>query len=137
MNQPEDEPAIKPFRVQRLRLGMIRFYREDGEYGFIEAEDFRDDVFFHRRAWEAESGEQTGAAERNSSRSPRLIEPEVEMWVEFELDDEHFATEKKLRAKVVRLTTRPEGKRMTARDAKFRVTYHHPNARKKRPTWRE
>ena len=66
-----------------------------------------------------------------------MIEPEVEMWVEFELDDEHFATEKKLRAKVVRPTARPEGKRMTARDAKFRVTYHHPNARKKRPTWRE
>lgn len=137
MNHPEDEPPPKPFRVQRLRLGTIRFYRPDEEYGFIEAEDFRDDVFFHRRAWEVESGEQAGSAGGNRSRTPRLIEPEVEMWVEFELDDEHFATEKKLRAKVVRPTSRPEGKRMTARDAKFRVTYHHPNARKKRPTWRE
>ena len=137
MTQSEEEPAPKPFRVQRLRLGTIRFYREDGEYGFIEAEDFRDDVFFHRRAWEAEASEKSGAAPGSAGRSPRPIEPEVEMWVEFELDDEHFATEKKLRAKVVRPTTRPEGKRMTARDAKFRVTYHHPNARKKRPTWRE
>jgi hypothetical protein len=142
VNQPEDEPSPKPFRVQRLRLGTIRFYREDGEFGFIEAEDFREDVFFHRRAWEAEASQpqaetSQGPGKAKSGRPPRLIEPEVDMWVEFELDDEHFAEEKKLRAKVVRPSSRPEGRRMTARDAKFRVTYHHPNARKKRPTWRE
>ncbi len=128
MSQPEDEPQKKPFRIQRRRLGSIKFVREDGEYGFIEAEDFRDDVFFHRRDWQGE----TSAGHGNT-----VIEPAVDMWVEFELDDEHFATEKKLRAKLVRPTNRPEGRKLSGRDATFEIPRHHPNARKKRPSWRE
>ncbi len=128
MGQSEDEEIKKPFRIQRRRLGSIKFIRDDGEYGFITAEDFRDDVFFHRRDWQgdAEGGDNT-----------RCIEPEIDMWVEFELDDEHFATEKKLRAKLVRPTQRPEGKKLSGRDATFQIVRHHPNARKKRPTWKE
>lgn len=127
MNRSEEDEPKKPFLVQRRRLGKIRYYREDTEYGFIEAEDYRDDVFFHRRAWEGLLTE---------GEKSRIVEPQVEMWVEFELDDEQFATEKKLRAKVVRPTKRPEGKKLSGRDATFQITTHHPNARKKRPTWR-
>jgi hypothetical protein len=124
---------------------MIKFYREDGEYGFIEAEDFRDDVFFHRRAWQGDVPPPSAdSTTRSATTSPagksgpaQSLEPQVEMWVEFELDDDHFANEKKLRAKVVRPTSRPSGKRMTAKDANFQFTYHHPKARKKRPTWRQ
>ena len=65
------------------------------------------------------------------------IEPEIEMWVEFEIDDEHFANEKKLRAKIVRPTQRPRGRKLTGRDATFQIQTHHPNARKKRPSWRQ
>lgn len=128
MNRAEEDPPKKPFRIQRLRLGKIRFYRPADEYGFIEAEDFRDDVFFHKRSWQG----MTAIGSRM-----KLVDPEVDMWVEFELDDEHFATEKKLRANAVRPTTRPEGRKLTARDAKFQIPRHHPKARRKRPSWRK
>lgn len=122
----QDEPQ-KPFRVQRRRLGKIRLYKEEGEFGFIEAEDFREDVFFHRRAWEdGHEGERT-----------RLREPEVGMWVEFVIDDELFATEQKLRAKLIRITERPEGAKLSGKDATFNVNTRHPKARRKRPTWRK
>jgi hypothetical protein len=126
----EDEEVKKPFRVQRRRLGAIKFFHEEGKYGFIAAEDFRDDVFFHIRDWD-------GNVEQPGDNPPRVLEPAPEMWVEFELDDEHFATEKKLRAKQVRPTDRPEGKKLSGKDATFRITSHHPNARRKRPSWRQ
>lgn len=103
------------------------FIHADRTFGFISAEDFRDDVFFHFRDWE-------GAVTREGRT--RVFAPELEMWVEFELDDEHFANEKRLRAKVVRPTDRPVGRKLSGRDATFKIITHHPNARKKRPTWR-
>ena len=124
----DDEEPKKPFRITRRRLGSIQFLKEDGEYGFIQAEDFRDDVFFHQRAWNGELVE---------GNTTRIVEPALEMWVEFELDDEHYATQKKLRAKTVRPTARPEGKKLSGRDATFNIIRHHPNARKKRPSWRD
>ncbi len=127
MNQTEDDPPKKKFRVQRRRLGSIKRYFPDKEFGFIEGEDFRDDVFFHRRDWEGVPRDDDNA---------RPVEPIEEMWVEFEIDDELFSTEKKLRAKVVRPSNRPEGRRLTAKDANFESPRHHPNARRKRPTWR-
>lgn len=117
-----DEPR-KIFRIQKKRLGTIRFLREDGEFGFITAEDFRDDVFFHRTAWE--------------SLETRPVMPEVGMFVEFEIDDELFSTEKRLRAVIVRRTERPEGKKLSGRDATFQIVTHHPRARRKRPDWRD
>lgn len=119
--EPEDQPQ-KPFRVQKRRLGTIRFIRDDGEFGFIEAEDFRDDVFFHRTVWEADR--------------PNAL-PAIQMFVEFEIDDEYFATEKRLRATKVRRTNRPEGRKLSGRDAPHLIIQHHPNARKKRPNWRQ
>ena len=128
MNSRDDEEVRKPYRIQRRRLGAIKFFHEEGKYGFIDAEDFREDVFFHIRDWEAsaEDGEKTDG-----------IEPTADLWVEFELDDEHFAAEKKLRATRVRPTDRPAGKKLSGKDATFRLTQHHPNARKKRPSWRQ
>lgn len=113
--------AEKPFRIQKKRLGEIKFIKEDGEFGFIQSEDFREDVFFHKMAWQSET---------------RLL-PQVEMYVEFELDDDHFEENKKLRAKVVRPTDRPAGRKLKASDADFEFTFHHPRARRKRPTWRD
>ncbi len=89
---------------------------------------FQDDVFFHFQDWD-------GTVTQDGSSNHQLA-PEVEMWVEFELDDEHFATEKRLRAKVVRPTDRPVGRKLSGRDATFKIVTHHPNARKERPTWR-
>lgn len=122
MKRNEDQPA-KPFYIQRKRLGVVKFVRPEGDFGFIDAEDFREDVFFHKSAWQ---GEVRGA--------PR--EPLPGAFVEYELDEEVFAREKKLRAKVVRLTNRPMGKTLSMRETPHLANAHHPNARRRRPTWR-
>lgn len=151
---PDEEERPKKFRITRKRLGTIRFVDPKGEYGFIEAEDFRDDVFFHYSVWDAEaiapSGPLSGKA-GNVSRPPqpqranqhtsefrkRLVAEElVTKHVEFELDDELFESEQKLRAKVVRPTRRPMGRKLSGRDATFKIVTHHPKARRKRPDWR-
>ncbi len=118
---PDDEP--KRFHIQRRRLGEIKFLRPDGDFGFIEAEDFREDVFFHKSVWH---GELNG----------RRRELKVGIYVEFEIDEDYRAKEKKLRAKIVKPTMRPMGKRLSGRDTPHLVNKHHPKARQKRPTWR-
>jgi cold shock CspA family protein len=125
---PDDNEDRKRIRIQRRRLGTIMNFQVDKSYGFICAEDFRDDVYFHLFDWEG-TVMQGGVSKE--------LAPEESMWVEFELDEEHFENEKRLRAKVVRPTDRPVGKKLSGRDATFKIVTHHPNARKKRPTWRE
>ena len=129
MDEPDQDDGIKKkFRIQRRRLGKIMFIEQEGTYGFIQAEDFREDVFFHSADWE-------GTIIKDGVTQKLL--PEVELWVEFELDDEHRETNDRLRAKVVRPTTRPTGRKLSGRDATFRIVTHHPNARRKRPNWRK
>lgn len=128
MTQPQDDEVKKRFRIQRRRLGKIMFIDKDGSYGFIQAEDFREDVFFHIQDWDG-----TSAKEGVTN----VASPEIDMWVEFELNDEHLETENRLRAKIVRPTDRPTGRKLSGRDATFKIVTHHPKARKKRPTWRK
>ena len=101
---------------------------EEKSFGFIEAEDFRNDVFFHFQDWQ-------GEVIKNGRTM--TIAPEPLMWVEFEIDDDRFEQEQKLRAKIVRPTDRPIGRKLSGRDATFKLVTHHPNARKKRPNWRK
>ena len=122
----EQDDRTRPYRIQKRRLGTVRFVNPDGEFGFIEAEDFRDDVFFHRTVWDP----------LPTTHQDAQAMPLESMWVEFELDDELFAQEKRLRAKIVKPSNRPEGKKLSGRDAPHLIVKHHPNARKKRPTWR-
>lgn len=117
---PRDPDAPKPFRIQKKRLGRIKFIRPDGEFGFIDSDDFREDVFFHWRSWE----------------SPQGAGFDHDQYIEFELDDDHFDATGQLRAKVVRPTERPDGKRLTARDATFEIVQHHPRAKRRKPAWR-
>jgi cold shock CspA family protein len=125
----DEDPAIKKrFRIQRRRLGKIMYMKEDGTFGFIQGEDFREDVFFHVETWD-------GTVTKDGVT--KVLEPAVEMWVEFELDDEHLDKEQRLRAKVVRPTDRPAGRKLSGRDATFRIVTHHKNARRKRPSWRK
>lgn len=128
MDDSDDDAPRKRFRIERRRLGRIAFIHADNSYGFIQAEDFRDDVFFHLRDWQGADEAAAGGKE---------IAPEAEMWVEFQLDDEHFEQEQRLRAKIVRPTERPMGRKLSGRDATFRIVTHHPKARKKRPSWRK
>lgn len=132
-SKSNDEPERRRVRIQRKRLGSVRKIDQKGEFGFIEAEDFREDVFFHRTVWQA--GISTEASDAPVQTGP-LSEELVYTFVEFEIDDELLKTEKKLRAKVVRPTKRPRGRKLSGRDATFKIITHHPNARRKKPRWR-
>lgn len=121
--KPDHRETPKPFHIQRRRLGVIKYMEPDEKYGFIEAEDFRENVFFHRSVWQ---GELRGVVRK----------PFAGAYVEFEIDEEFRARENKLRANVVRLTDRPMGKKLEARDTPHLINPHHRNARRKRPTWR-
>ncbi|MBL6724134.1 MAG: cold shock domain-containing protein [Rubripirellula sp.] len=130
MPMPSDEPPElnKKFRIQRRRLGKVKFLAEKGDYGFITAEDYKEDVFFHMSTWKPDS------ATLGESSAVELIEG---LWVEFELDDDQFEEDKRLRAKIVRPTMRPIGRKLSGRDATFQIITHHPKARKRRPSWRD
>lgn len=118
-----DHSPEKPFHIQRKRLGEIKYMRPEGDFGFIDAEDFREDVFFHKSAWQ---GEVNG----------RVRDPQMGFYVEFEIDEAYREKEKKLRASVVRPTNRPMGRKLSGRDTPHLVNKHHPKAIRKRPTWR-
>lgn len=148
--QPPDDEPPKKFRITRKRLGTIRFIDPKGEFGFIEAEDFRDDVFFHhsvvQHPTDTPGGPLAGKAAQQDGPGPYGRRPErpvklnpeelVTKHVEFEIDDELYETEQRLRATVVRPTRRPMGKKLSGRDATFKIVTHHPKARRKRPDWR-
>jgi cold shock CspA family protein len=115
------------FPIERRRIGKITSFLPDSNFGFIDGEDFREDVFFHKNVWESKV--------IRDGREIRL-EPQEGMSVEFEIDDNRFEDEKKLRATSVRPTNRPDGRKLSGRDATFKIVTHHPRARRKRPTWR-
>lgn len=124
-----DEDKVKRrFPIQRKRLGKIMTIRDQSQFGFIDGEDFREDVFFHFDVWQ-------GATEKHGKTV--YVKPEEGLWVEFEIDDEHLANEEKLRAKIVRPTNRPGGRKLSGRDATFNIMTRHPKARKKKPSWRK
>ena len=129
MDPTNDDSGVKKrFRIQKRRLGKIKFLSKDGDYGFIAAEDYTDDVFFHTSNWKPEL---------TKDGVTRMVEPTFDLWVEFELDDEQFDLDKRLRAKVIRPTSRPIGRKLSGRDATFNIVTHHPKARRKRPSWRD
>ena len=107
---------------------MIKSLQEEKSFGFIESENFRDDVFFHFTVFD-------GKVTKGGKDTFEKIE--MDLWVEFELDEEVFRLQDRLRAKIVRPTERPRGRKLSGRDATFKIITHHPRARKKRPTWRD
>lgn len=113
----------KPFTVQKKQLGRIRMLNTVKKFGFITAEDYREDVFFHFDQWEP-----SGVGDKG---------PMLEQFVEFELDEVHRRETSKLRAKVVRKTERPDGLKLDdAADPHLRAK-HHPKARRAKPSWRK
>ena len=134
--RPENEvlsetPPVKS-RPERKRLGKIVRYLEDKNFGFIEAEDFRDDVYFHLDVFEPVDMKMT-----YDDGTKVGMHPTEMLWVEFELDSETISKDDKLRAKAVRPSRRPEGRRMTGRDATFNVYTRHPKSLRKKPSWRK
>jgi len=139
----DEDPPRKRIRIQRRRLGKIMFFDPVKNYGFIDGEDFREDVYFHLYDWEGAASPgplaRTGNRKQNEGERPssEATQPEVGLWVEFEINDEFFEEEQRLRAKVVRPTKRPSGRKLSGRDATFNIVTHHKNARRKRPSWRK
>ena len=123
-NDSDDQP--KKFDLQavmpRKRLGMVRHVVLDKKFAFIDAEDYEDDVFFHFEVFEP-------------AREGQI--PVEYMPVEYELDEQHRRDTDKLKARAVRQTQRPMGRRLVARDAPRLQIRHHPNSRRLRPDWRK
>jgi cold shock CspA family protein len=124
MNRDPDSPAAKDpsLLITRKRLGRIRHVDPHKKIGFIEAEDYRDDVFFHWSLWE--------------SVGPRPLEPRAGMVVEFEIDELYRREQGRLRVKWVRPTKRPWGAKMTVERDPHLAVKHHPRARQAKPSWR-
>ena len=107
--------------VQRKRLGEVRHLDLVKNFGFIKAEDFREDVFFHLSVWETD----------------RDMLPETGMVVEFEIDRHHLKEKQQLRALVVRRTNLPYTKQLNVKEYERLTLKHHPKARKRKPSWRK
>jgi cold shock CspA family protein len=106
----------------RKHVGLIRQVLPEKKIGFISAEDFREDVFFHFNDFEPKKKDQV---------------PLEEMPVEFELDHEHRRETGKLRVLVFRPTKRPIGRVLEPRDAPHLQPRHHPRSLRRKPGWRK
>ena len=122
-NSESPQPPDPSLLIIRKRLGRIRHVDTAKKFGFIEAEDYREDVFFHLSQWE--------------SAGPRDPGPRKGQVVEFEIDELHRRNVGKLRATVVRVTKRPLGSRMTSKTDPHLMVKHHPKARQSKPKWRK
>jgi cold shock CspA family protein len=109
------------YPVARQHLGWIREVDEERGFGFIEGEDFRQDVYFRLECWEGPP----------PVRNPRG------MIVEFEIDEAFLKENKRLRAAAVRLTNRPMGKALDPTGDPRLKAKHHPRALRRRPSWRK
>lgn len=118
-----DSDNKPPFILEKKRLGRVRQVDPIKNFGFIEAEDYREDVFFHFAQWE--------------SSGPRDQGPRMGQVVEFIIDELHRRESGKLRATLVRATTRPLEFKLEAKAAPELMAKHHPKARKRKPSWRQ
>lgn len=104
-----------------MRVGLVVKVIADKKIGFIRADDLREDVFFHFSVVEA--------------IGTRDLEEGEE--VEFEIEELDRIEKRKMRATMVRRSIRPLTMRIQSSDAPELKAHHHPNARKRRPTWRD
>lgn len=104
-----------------MRVGRIARVVPDKSFGFIEADEFRDDVFFHFSCI-------------SRDHSPQFWESGFE--VEFEIDAELKRAEERLRATVVQPASRKLSHSLDEREDKHLRAAHHPRARKRKPRWR-
>jgi cold shock CspA family protein len=105
-----------------MRVGRIARVVLEKSFGFIRADEFIDDVFFHFSA----------------------VDPQdkPDMWgqgqeVEFVLDDLLKINDKLLRATYVRGAMRPLTVTLSPASSPDLHSKHHPKARQRKPTWRE
>lgn len=105
-----------------MRIGVVVKVIADKKVGFIRSEDLREDVFFHFSKVEKSAG------------NFDLMEGDE---VEYEIDELHRINKsERLRATLVRKSKRPLSVRIRPGDNPKLQAKHHPNARKRRPVWR-
>ncbi|MFO0940227.1 MAG: cold shock domain-containing protein [Pirellulales bacterium] len=105
-----------------MRVGVVVKVIDDKKVGFIRSEDLREDVFFHFSKVEKSAG------------NFDLMEGDE---VEYEIDELHRINKsERLRATLVRKSKRPLSVRIRPGDNPKLQAKHHPNARKRRPVWR-
>ncbi len=105
-----------------MRIGVVVKVIADKKVGFIRSEDLREDVFFHFSKVDKSAG------------NFDLMEGDE---VEYEIDElQKINKAEKLRATLVRKSTRPLSVRIRPGDNPKLKAKHHPNARKRRPAWR-
>lgn len=104
-----------------MRIGVVVKVIADKKVGFIRSEDLRDDVFFH--------------FSRVENADSRPLEEGEE--VEYEVDElQIIKKSERLQATIVRRSVRPLSVKIKPSDAPKLRAKHHPNARKRRPSWR-
>lgn len=108
-------------KKKKMRVGIVVKTIVDKKIGFIRSEDLREDVFFH-----FSKVEKVGA---------RDLEEGDE--VEYTIDELAKLEKLRLQATLVRRSARPLSMKLQPSDAPELKAKHHPNARKRRPTWRK
>lgn len=104
-----------------MRIGLVVKVIPEKKIGFIRSDDLDEDVFFHFT-----KVEKVGTFD--------LMEGDE---VEYEVDELARIDKLRLQATMVRRSVRPLETRLKSSDAPKLNAHHHPNARKRRPSWRD
>lgn len=104
-----------------MRIGKVVKLLHDRRFGFIRADNLRNDVLF-----------------RYSVVKPpaRPLQWIVGQEVEFDLDELYRMEHGDLQATVVQPATRPQSHKLDETLAPGMMPAHHPKARRRKPNWR-
>ncbi len=104
-----------------MRVGIVVKTIPDKKIGFIRSEDLHEDVFFH-----FSKVEEVGTLALQEGDE-----------VEYTIDELAKIDKQRLQATLVRRSARPLSMKLKPSDAPELKAKHHPNARKRRPSWRQ
>lgn len=105
-----------------MRIGVVVKVIPEKKIGFIRSEGLKEDVFFHFSKVE----KTIGTADLGENEE-----------VEFDIDElQRINKSDRIQATKVRRSIRPLSVRIKSSDNPNLQPKHHPNARKRRPSWR-
>lgn len=104
-----------------MRVGRLIRTVPDRHFGFIQADEFREDVFFHFSAVDRQE-------------YPEEWEPGQE--IEFELNELLRMDEQRLQATMVRRARRPLSYSLDNKPDPTSKAKHHPRALQRKPKWK-
>ncbi len=104
-----------------MRVGEVVKLAYDRNYGFIRADNFRDDIFFHFST---------------------VVGSNPERWflgqeVEFDLNEVRRLELGELKAEKVQVASRPLSHKLDETQQVGMTPVHHPRAKRRKPLWRE